>query len=132
MHETWEWWRPHDGGWMKGGGFESPVWSPTPPLTPRGAVRPYLPYEVNPGWTEKEIVEVDRLEVIADMLVLGYHVEAKRRLRARHYRRAYLYRARRHVEARWVAITDKERMLTVPGSGVDQSSELRAGKTHPL
>ena len=87
MSTDWEWWHPHDGGWLKGGGDEPAVWSPTPPLTPRGAVRPYLPYEVNPGWTEKEIVEVDRLEVIADMIVLGHHEEARRRLRARHYKR---------------------------------------------
>ena len=68
MSTGWEWWRPHDGGWLKGGGDEPTVWSPTPPLTPRGAVRPYLPYEVNPGWTAKEIVEVDRLEVVVDMV----------------------------------------------------------------
>ena len=105
MSTDWDWWHPHDGGWMKGGGNEPAVWSPIPPLTPGGAVRPYLPYEVNPGWTEPDIVEVDRLEVIADMIVLGYHEEARRRLRARHHKKAYMYRARRHVEARWRAIT---------------------------
>lgn len=135
MSTGWEWWRPHDGGWLKGGGDEPTVWSPTPPLTPRGAVRPYLPYEVNPGWTAKEIVEVDRLEVVVDMVVLGHHEEARRRLRARHHRRAYMYRARRHVEARWVAITHEERLLTLPGFGPDHfvlPRELHAGKTHPL
>ena len=73
-------WYPHDGGWMKGGGHGPAVWSPIPPLTPGGAVRPYLPYEVNPGWTEPDVVEVDRLEVITDMLILGHYEEARRRL----------------------------------------------------
>ena len=118
-------WYPHDGGWMKGGGHGPAVWSPIPPLTPGGAVRPYLPYEVNPGWTEPDVVEVDRLEVITDMLILGHYEEARRRLRARHHKRAYMYRARRHVEARWWAITHEERQLT--GRARDHPSKMRAG-----
>ena len=128
LHDNWEWWRPHNGGWLiRRGRFEQTLWSPTPPFTPRGAVRPSLPYELYPGWTEEQITEVDRLEVIADMIILGHHEEARRRLRARHYQHTYVYKARRHVEARWVAITEEEQLLTEPGSDQDHSSELHTG-----
>ena len=128
LHDNWEWWRPHNGGWLiRRGRFEQTLWSPTPPFTPRGAVRPSLPYELYPGWTEEQIIEVDRLEVITDMIILGHHEEARRRLRARHYQHTYVYKARRHVEARWLAITEAEQLLTEPGYDQDHSSELDAG-----
>ena len=110
---------------MKGFGHGPAIWSPIPPLTPGGAERPYLPYEVNTGWAEHDVVEADRLEVIADMLVMGYYEEARRRLRARHHKRAYMYMARRHVEARWRAIKQEERLLT--GRARVHPDKMRAG-----
>ena len=110
---------------MKGFGHGPAIWSPIPPLTPGGAERPYLPYEVNTGWAEHDIVEADRLEVITDMLIMGHYEEARRRLRARHHKRAYMYMARRHVEARWRAIKQEERLLT--GRARVHPDKMRAG-----
>ena len=110
---------------MKGFGHGPAIWSPIPPLTPGGAERPYLPYEVNTGWAEHDVVEADRLEVITDMLIMGHYEEARRRLRARHHKRAHMYRARRHVEARWWAITQEEKLLT--GRARGHPDKMRAG-----